>query len=155
MGTPINARLEGPSTGPAPARPYSLSITEAAGLPHVDAEKVTEDLIRAVVFEFYRRARLDDRLGVVFDRYVHDWDVHLSRMNDFWSAAMLRSGRYSGRPVERHRPIEELTSSHFERWIELFEATVRDLCEPPEAEAFLVRAQRMREGMTKVLGLVG
>jgi hemoglobin len=55
--------------------------------------------------------------------------------------------------VERHRPIEELTAGHFERWVELFEETVRDLCEPREAGAFLVRAQRMRDGMTKVLGL--
>jgi hypothetical protein len=35
----------------------------------------------------------------------------------------------------------------------LFEATVRDLCPPRAVEAFLVRARRMREGMTKVLGL--
>ena len=32
--------------------------------------------------------------------------AHLARMTDFWSAALLRTGRYSGRPVERHRSIE-------------------------------------------------
>jgi hemoglobin len=55
--------------------------------------------------------------------------------------------------VEAHRVIDGLCAGHFERWIELFEETVRDLCPPREAEAFLVRARKMREGMTKVLGL--
>ncbi len=78
---------------------------------------------------------------------------HLARMTDFWSAALLRTGRYFGRPVERHRVIVDLSAEHFGRWIELFEDTVHDLCPPRNTEAFLVRAQRMRDGMTKVLGL--
>lgn len=131
-----------------------LAVTEAAGPAHDDARGVTEALIRAVVVEFYRRARDDERLGPIFEAYVRDWDWHLERMTDFWSAALLRSGRYAGRPVEKHRPIEGLGVEHFDRWVTLFEATVGDLCEPAEARAFLVRAHRMRDGMTKVLGLV-
>ena len=134
-------------------RSYGLPVTEGPGVAHGDAAGITEDQIRAVVVEFYRRARQDDRLGPVFEAHVHGWDEHLVRMTDFWSAALLRTGRYSGRPVERHRSIDGLAAGHFDRWIELFEATVRDLCSPEEAEAFLVPARRMREGMTKVLGL--
>jgi hemoglobin len=110
-------------------------------------------LIQAVVVEFYRRARQDEQLGPVFERQVHDWETHLGRMVDFWSAALLRTGRYAGRPVERHRTIADLRFEHFDRWVALFEETVRDLCTPSEADAFLIRAQRMRDGMTKVLGL--
>jgi hemoglobin len=134
-------------------RPYSLPLTQGVGIPHTDAEGITEDLIGSVVAEFYRRARRDDQLGPVFETHIHEWDGHLARMADFWSAALLRTGRYSGRPVEQHRSIANLTEAHFDRWIELFEATVRDLCSPKEAQAFLIRAQRMREGMIKVLGL--
>jgi hemoglobin len=137
------------------ARGYGLAVTEGVGVPHADAEGVSEEQIRAVVDEFYRRARRDDRLGPVFESHIAGWDEHLSRMADFWSAALLRTGRYAGRPVERHRAIEGLDAGHFDRWIVLFEETVRDLCAPQEAEAFLVRARRMREGMTKVLGLDG
>ncbi|HMB04520.1 MAG TPA: group III truncated hemoglobin [Isosphaeraceae bacterium] len=137
-----------------PTRPYGLATTEGLGVPHADAEGVTEDRIRAVVVEFYRRVRRDVRLGPVFEAHVGAWGAHLARMTDFWSAALLRTGRYSGRPVERHREIDGLSAGHFDRWVELFEDTVRDLCPPREAEAFLVRARRMREGMTKVLGLV-
>jgi hemoglobin len=139
--------------GSEPTRPYGLAITEGRGVPHADAEGITEERIRAVVVEFYRRARRDDRLGPVFEAHVGDWCTHLGRMTDFWSAALLRTGRYSGRPVERHREIEGLDAGHFDRWVELFEETVRDLCPPREANAFLSRARRMREGMTKVLGL--
>lgn len=139
--------------GFTPRRSYGLPVTEGAGVPHPDAEGISEETIRAVVFEFYRRARGDDRLGPIFESHIHDWDAHLVRMIDFWSAALLRTGRYSGRPVDRHRSIDGLNDGDFAHWIALFEATVRELCGPAEAEAFLVRARMMREGMTKVLGL--
>ena len=147
--------MEPPSAppGPIPPRPYGLPVTERAGVPHPDAEGVDEALIREVTAEFYRRARRDEILGPVFGRYVDDWDVHLARMNDFWSAALLRTGRYSGSPIERHRAVEGLADAHFGRWVELFEATVRDLCGPAEAEAFLVRARRMREAMSRALAV--
>lgn len=143
----------GGATAPRAPRTYGLPLSERPSLPDADAAGITEDLIRDVVVEFYRRARRDDRLGPVFEAHVHDWDVHLGRMRDFWSAALLRTGRYSGRPVERHRSIPGIAAGHFDRWIALFEETVRDLCPTGQAEAFLVRAGRMRDGMTQVLGL--
>jgi hypothetical protein len=72
-------------------------------------------------------------------------------MDDFWSAALLRTGRFSGNPIQKHQAIAGLSRSDFDRWIALFEATVRDLCPRRQAEAFLVRALRMREAMTKAL----
>ncbi len=134
-------------------RDYSLPLSGQRGVPHADAEGITENLIHDVVVEFYRRARRDDRLGPVFETYIANWDFHLARMTDFWSAALLRPGRYSGRPVEQHRSISGLSAGHFDRWIELFEETVRDICPAVQAEAFLVRALRMRDGMIMVLGL--
>jgi hemoglobin len=128
-------------------------VTEGAGGPHGDAAGITDQLIREVVVDFYRRARRDERLGPVFDAHVHEWEGHLARMTDFWSAALLRTGRYSGRPVERHRSIDGLGEEHFGRWVELFEVTVRDLCRPEQAEAFLSRARRMRDAMTTSLGI--
>jgi hemoglobin len=137
---------------PAP-RHYGLPLSERPALPDADAEGITDVLIRDVVVEFYRRARRDGRLGPVFEAHVRDWDVHLVRMQDFWSAALLRTGRYSGRPVEQHRSISGLAAGDFDRWIELFEETVRDLCPPRQVDAFLVRAGRMKDGMIMVLGL--
>jgi hemoglobin len=138
---------------PPGLRRYGLPLAERPTLPDADAEGITEELIRDVVVEFYRRARRDEQLGPVFEAHVDDWDTHLARMTDFWSAALLRTGRYAGRPVERHRLLGGLKAGHFDRWIELFQDTVRDLCPPGQSEAFLIRAQRMRDGMTMVLGL--
>jgi hemoglobin len=150
----MDTRRDSAVSNPVAARRrYGLPLSERPALPDADAEGITEDLIRDVVVEFYRRARCDGRLGPVFEAHVHDWDVHLARMRDFWSAALLKSGRYSGRPVERHHPIGGLAVAHFDRWIELFEQTVRDLCPAGQADAFLIRALRMRDGMIMVLGL--
>jgi hemoglobin len=141
------------SADSAPMRRYGLPLTEGAGITHPDAEGITEEVIHDVVVEFYRRARRDERLGPVFEAHIHEWETHLARMIDFWSAALLRSGRYSGRPVERHQAIDRLSADHFGRWIELFESTVRQLCPVRQADAFMVRARLMRQGMTRVLGL--
>jgi len=128
-------------------------MTEASGVAHEDSGTISEERIRAVVVEFYRRTRLDDQLGPVFETHVEDWDHHLERMTDFWSSALLRSGRYSGNPLQRHRIISGLKAEHFDRWVALFGATARDLCSASEAEAFLVRARRMRDAMTMALRL--
>ena len=134
-------------------RCYGLPVTERVGTPHDDAEGITRKLIRDVIVDFYQRARRDGLLGPVFEAHVHDWEAHLERMNGFWSSALLRTGEYSGKPVEQHRAISDLNPEHFDRWVELFEATVRDLCPPKNREAFFVRARRMRDAMIMVLGL--
>lgn len=153
MSSRLETEMGAIATPPRSYGSYGLSLGERPALPDADAVGIGEELIQDVVGEFYRRARLDERLGPVFEAHVHDWGVHLARMNDFWSAALLRTGRYSGRPVERHRTVAGISTDHFDRWIELFEETVHDLCPPGQAEAFLVRARRMRDGMVFVLGL--
>ncbi len=129
-------------------------MTEGRGVPQANAAGITEDQIRAVVVEFYRRARRDDWIGPVFEAHVEDWDVHLDRMTDFWSSALLTTGRYSGNPLAQHRAIDGLNPGHFDRWIELFEATVRELCSDDQVEEFLRRALRMRDAMTRAVGLI-
>lgn len=127
----------------------------AAGPGSEAVAGVTEARIRELVDEFYRRAQEDVVLGPIFAEHIDDWDRHLGRMVDFWSAVMRGTGRYQGRPVQVHQGIDGLTGGHFDRWVTLFEATTRDICSPAEAEAFLERARRMREAMTRSLGLVG
>jgi hemoglobin len=132
-------------------RYQTLPVTEGAATPHADAEWIDEALIRDVVVEFYRRVVLDDLQGPVFAAHIRDWDDHLTRMNDFWSAALLRTGRYSGNPLERHRAIVGLGPDHFDRWLALFQATARELCPPEHADAFLGRAHRMRAALSRIL----
>ena len=63
------------------------------------------------------------------------------------------AGRYSGRPVERHRAISGLGPAHFDRWLELFEETARELCPPAAATHFVELARRIAASLE--LGIAG
>jgi hemoglobin len=80
-----------------------------------DSEAVLEreQEISLLITRFYEAARNDAVLGPVFEAHVADWDKHLRAMNDFWSAAIYHTGRYSGRPLEAHRLIPDIRAEHF------------------------------------------
>ena len=110
-----------------------------------ESDNGTEDLIEEADIErlvrtFYGRAREDEILGPVFAAHVDDWEHHLLRIQDFWSSVVHRSGRYRGRPVPAHVPLP-IDATHFDRWLELFEKTARDVCRPQAADIFIERAR--------------
>lgn len=123
---------------PAPARTI---VIDGKPLPDV----LNEAMVHAVVHGFYDAIRRDDLLGPVFNGIIPpaDWPVHLKKMCDFWSATLLRTGRYEGRPLPPHLAIPELQERHFRRWLELFRATVERLCPSDVADLFLDRALRI------------
>lgn len=126
---------------------YELPLTERGGMPEESAD---ERLIRTLVDTFYESVRGDALLGPVFAANVEDWSVHLPKMYDFWSSMVLRSGRYSGRPIQAHLRLEGLTAEHFERWLGLWRRTVEAVvpAEPPSARAaFINAAERMAMNM--------
>lgn len=108
-------------------------------------DALNEALIRTVVHRFYDAIRADPMLGPVFGaKIVEDrWPVHLARMCDFWSSSLLRSGRYDGRPLPPHLRIDGLGEAHFRRWLELFKATLEEVCPASVRPLFMVRALRM------------
>ena len=107
---------------------------------------IDEALISTLVHEFYRTIRADEFLGPIFEARVEDWDSHLDRMCAFWSSVALMSGRYHGEPMAKHLPLP-VDGAHFDRWLELFEATCRRVCPPKAAEHFIVRARRIAESL--------
>lgn len=128
MPAPDPTRL--PITDPSPSRqPLSPTITAAT--------------ISAIVDDFYTRCRADSTLGPIFNAQVHDWPAHLARIRDFWSAAILRSGQYAGRPLEAHLAIPTLRTEHFSIWLRLFRQTVETHCSPTDAATFMTLAGRM------------
>lgn len=113
----------------------------------VQAETGIDDsVIHAMVHGFYARVREDALLGPVFEARIDDWGPHLERMCAFWSSVALMSGRYNGRPMDRHLPLP-IDARHFDRWLELFEATARELCAPSAAQHFIFRARRIAESL--------
>lgn len=119
-------------------------------LPYVNAPGIAvgidEELIRAVVEAFYARVRIDADLAPIFQK-IRDWPAHLARMCDFWSSVILITGAYKGDVIGQHLPLAGLTKRHFGRWIELFDATTRELCTTQQAAVFSLRAAKIAEAI--------
>ncbi len=117
------------------------------------AEGVSEALIRQLVETFYDRVLRDPELGPIFHKALSGrWSEHLRIMVDFWSSIALRTARYQGKPQRAHFGLS-LTPELFTRWLELFEATAREICEPDVAEFFLDRARRIADSLQIGLGI--
>lgn len=108
-------------------------------------EMLDETMVHDVVHGFYDEIRKDDLLGPIFSAAINpdQWPHHLAKMCDFWSATLLRTSRYEGRPLPPHLAIPGLGEEHFRRWLTLFRATVNRLCPTEVAGLFMDRALRL------------
>jgi hemoglobin len=107
---------------------------------------IDEAMIEALVRTFYARVRQDPLIGPVFASKVLDWEAHVGRLCEFWSSVALMSGRYHGQPMLVHLPLP-IDTPHFDRWLEIFAATARDICPPAAAAHFLHRASRIADSL--------
>ena len=106
-------------------------------------------LIDALVEGFYARVRDDRLIGPIFADRIADWGPHLAQMKLFWSSVALSTGVYQGRPMPKHLPLP-VDARHFDRWLELFEATAADVCPPAAAAHFIERARRIAESFVAI-----
>jgi hemoglobin len=113
---------------------------------------ITEAMIERLVHGFYAKVRADTVLGPVFEARVRDWGPHLAQMCAFWSSVALMTGRYHGTPMAKHLPLP-VDADHFDRWLDLFEQTARELCPSKAATHFIERAQRIAASLE--LGIAG
>ncbi|CAN7175108.1 group III truncated hemoglobin [Brevundimonas sp. LjRoot202] len=136
-----------------PADPQDAAGRRAAIVGQIRADTgIDEPMIARLVDGFYDRVRADPLIGPVFNDRISDWGPHLEQMRLFWSSVALMSGVYHGRPMPKHLPLP-VDARHFDRWLELFEATARDLCPPVAADHFIERARRIAESLE--LGIAG
>jgi hemoglobin len=105
--------------------------------------------IAEMVRRFYADVAQDDVLGPMFNEVARvDWSAHLPKLTDFWCRALLSRPGYEGNPYRQHalvhakRPLEHV---HFERWLELFEETLRLGWAGPRVEQALALAHRVAE----------
>ncbi len=118
----------------------------------VERTGIDEAMIERLVRTFYARIHRDEVLGPIFAVHITDWEPHLHRMCAFWSSVALLSGRYHGRPMEKHLPLP-VHAEHFDRWLALFEDVARELCPGAAAEHFIERAHRIAESLE--IGIAG
>lgn len=130
-----------------PSAPHPETPDRRAALSAAIAAEtgLSDDLIAALLRDFYARARSDALLGPVFAR-VPDWEAHIGRVTDFWSSVALMSGRYHGQPMRAHFGLG-LTPAHFARWLHLFGATVAAHCPDKGAALLIARAQTIARSM--------
>jgi hemoglobin len=108
-----------------------------------------EDVVRMVDL-FYDKVRQDELLSPVFSHL--DWPKHMPVMYSFWSSILLGDQSYQGNPFQKHigLPIESI---HFDRWLGLFTATVRECAEGPVADEAVNRATTIAALFRHKLGL--
>ena len=117
---------------------FAESVTRETG--------IDEAMIERLVHGFYADVRADPLLAPIFAAIVEDWAPHLAQMCAFWSSVVLMTGRYHGRPMEKHLPLP-IAAAHFDRWLALFATAACRECPPAAAELFIERSRRIAESL--------
>jgi hemoglobin len=93
--------------------------------------------IERLVDTFYDRVRDDDLLGPIFNDIARvDWSEHLPKMYAFWEAVLFGVPGFKGNPMATHLALARrtpLSSREFDRWLDLFHATIDSLFAGPKA----------------------
>ena len=110
-------------------------------------ELCTEQEVIDLVHAFYARVRRDEVLGPIFNTHIDDWDQHLAKLVDFWSAILRRTARFSGAPMPRHAALPGLNAELFERWLGLFDATLAEQPNRAMAEYAAQAARRIAQSL--------
>ncbi|MEO8532168.1 MAG: group III truncated hemoglobin [Flavobacterium sp.] len=99
--------------------------------------------IKLLVNTFYAKVQDDDLIGPIFnERMLGRWPEHLEKMYRFWQTILLEVHTYSGTPFPPHKHLP-VNQAHFDRWMEIFTATVDFLFVGRLAEEAKIRAANM------------
>jgi len=113
--------------------------------------------IHDVVVHFYREVVFDELLGPVFDEVAEvDWSQHLPKLVDYWCRVLLREPGYDGLILAAHRHVHEMQPfrvEHFDRWYELWVASVDSRWAGPRADAAKAHARHLGEVLARQLGV--
>ncbi len=118
-----------------------------------DIENVND--IEFLVDEFYQKVIIDELLGRFFTIVVNfEWEVHIPIMVSFWETVLLGKASYKGNPMNKHIELDKLSKLepvHFERWLELWKATVNENFIGEKAAEAIVKAETIAKLMQSKL----
>lgn len=104
----------------------------------------TKEDVALMVDLFYTEVVKDKLLGPVFNEIAKvDWDTHLPKMYTFWESQLFDKNTYQGNPMAVHKHLNTkhpLNSSHFKKWIALFNKNIDDHFTGERAEKAKQRA---------------
>jgi len=105
--------------------------------------------IELLIDEFYKKIIADDLIGFFFTKIVQlDWDKHIPVMYDFWESTLLGKPIYHGNPMIKHIELnhkEPMTAKHFDRWLALWESTIKEYFDGEKAQEAITRAKHIGE----------
>ena len=140
------------SAPPPPASPAPSPARLPGPSRLAPADRPDWATLRALVEDFYARARADAELGPLFEAAVTDWPAHLERIAAFWSAALLGDGGWRGDAFARHRPhAPRMTPAMFARWLALWRQATEAHLSPAAAALAQSKAARIAAGLRMAL----
>lgn len=113
--------------------------------------------ITVIIEVFYADVRKDALLGRIFDEVAKvNWVEHTPLIIDFWEFTVLGTGEYKRNVMTPHYQLHEkepMQKEHFDRWLQLFTATVDRLYRGPRADLMKTRAFGVAGLMQHKLGI--
>ncbi len=90
----------------------------------------SEEDIKLLIDSFYTKVVVDPVIGFIFTDVVKlSWETHIPIMYTFWGSILLGNHSYHGNPMAKHMDLDKkitLTQEHFDRWLALWEVTVKE-----------------------------
>lgn len=95
------------------------------------------DDIELLVNRFYEKVKADELISYLFSEVIPvNWEKHLPIMYNFWENILFFTGAFPGQPMSLHQHLHHISSlnlEHFARWNKLFDDSVDELFEGPQA----------------------
>ena len=105
--------------------------------------------IELLVNRFYEKVVPDRLIGHFFTKVVHfTWEEHIPVMISFWETVLLGVQSYKGNPMVKHialDALQHLEPVHFERWLYLWQETVRQHYTGEKAQMAIDRAHSIAQ----------
>ncbi len=104
----------------------------------------TKDDIANFVTIFYTKVRQDELIGEIFNNKIapEDWPAHLAKLTNFWNTVLFGQIDYRGNPFSKHANLP-IDAKHFDRWIKLLTATIKENYKGTVANTVLEKANKM------------
>ncbi|MFI8008130.1 group III truncated hemoglobin [Streptomyces sp. NPDC086010] len=132
----MNSVTSGPYGAASPPAPHDIGTRADIG---------------SLVRSFYQQVLSDPLIGPVFEAAGVDWPEHLEVMTDFWESALLAPGAYRRNALAPHRALHArhpLRPEYFDRWLLLWESTVRRTYSGQVADRAVTKAGFVARALT-------
>ena len=93
--------------------------------------------VKLLVDSFYDKVKVNPEIGFIFSDVAKvNWEHHLPKMYEFWSAILIGGPPYGGNPMSAHIQLSKQTpmgEKEFSAWLSIFNETMDELFEGPNA----------------------